>query len=188
MVDATHCLIAGSSGSGKTVLARMMHRDFSGISIFLTPKDDEPVLKNQPPKSIVESKVHYDSDIGMVQRWARNRDEKVQIIIDECQMSGLKDGSGPIVDGLHFDRDHNIKWVLVTQSPQDLSKSYSALQQCKRIFWVGPARTFHTGFLRYYKLSDIDFPERFRWIRITPSLPPKVDGPYKTRKSLADSS
>jgi hypothetical protein len=186
MADATHCLIAGSSGSGKTVLARMMHRDFSGISVFLTPKESEPVLQNSPPESIVEPLCKYDSDIERVQMWARNREEKVQIIVDECQMSGLADGTGPVVDGLHFDREHSIKWVLVTQSPQDLSDGYSALQQCKRIYWVGPARTFHTGFLRYYKLSDIDFPDRFRWIRITPSIPPVVDGPFKTRKALTD--
>jgi len=185
MTDATHCLIAGSSGSGKTVLARQMHKDFSGVSIFLTPKDTEPVLSTDAPASIVQTECKYDSDIQLVRNWAMQRPEKVQIIVDECQLSGLKDGDGTIVDGLHFDRDNAIKWVLVTQSPQDLSESYSALQQCKRIYWVGPARTFHTGFLRYYKLGDIDFPERFKWIRITPSIPPKVDGPYKTRKSLA---
>jgi len=90
-----------------------------------------------------------------------------------------------VVDGLHLDRDDAIKWVLVTQSPQDLRASYSALQQCKRIYWVGPARTFHSGFLRYYKLSDIDFPDRFEWVRITPSIPPVVEGPFNTQEAYA---
>jgi len=186
MTDATHALIAGPSGSGKTVLARMMHEDFSGVSMFLTPKDNEPVLSDTPPSSIVKTGSIYDGDIETARVWARNRPERVQIIVDECQMTGLAEGESPINEGLHLDRDSGIKWVLVTQSPQDLRASYASLQQCKRIFWVGQARTFHSGFLRYYKLSDIDFPERFEWIRITPSLPPKVDGPFTTDKALAD--
>jgi len=186
MTDATHCLIAGSSGSGKTVLARQLHKDFSGVSVFLTPKQKEPVLTTNAPASIVQTECQYDSDIDLVRNWAIGRPEKVQIIVDECQLSGLEQGNGPIVDGLHFDRDNKIKWVLVTQSPQDLSESYSALQQCKRIYWVGPARTFHTGFLRYYQLGEIDFPDRYNWIRITPSIPPVVDGPFETQKRLAD--
>lgn len=186
MVDATHCLVAGSSGSGKTVLARQMHANFSGISVFLTPKEHEPVLENDAPASVVQTHCKYDSDIELVHTWAKERPEKVQIVVDECQMSGLKDGTGVIVKGLHFDRDNHIKWVLVTQSPQDLSESYSALQQCKRIYWVGAARTFHTGFLRYYQLSDIDFPEQYEWIRITPSIPPEVAGPFDTKRRYAD--
>ena len=185
MVDATHALIAGSSGSGKTVLARQMHSEFSGISVFMTPKSAESVLPNNPPASIVRTDANYDADVKRVREWAKGRREKVQIIVDECQMTGLSDGSGPVVDGLHLDRDDAIKWVLVTQSPQDLRASYSALQQCKRIYWVGPARTFHSGFLRYYKLSDIDFPQRFEWVRITPSIPPVVEGPFNTDAEYA---
>jgi len=185
MTDATHCLIAGSSGSGKTVLARQLHQEFSGISVFLTPKDKESVLNTNTPESIVRTNAAYDRDINIVRAWAKQQDEKVQIIVDECQLSGLRDGDGPVVNGLHMDRDDLIKWVLVTQSPQDLRESYPAIQQCKRIYWVGPARTFHSGFLRYYKLSDIDFPDRFHWIRITPSIPPEVDGPFETKKELA---
>src|SRR6056297_2131935 len=120
MVDATHALIAGSSGSGKTVLSRMMHTDFSGLSVFMTPKGSESVLTDSPPASIIRTNADYDSDIKRVRDWAKARREKVQIIVDECQMTGLSDGSGPVVDGLHLDRDDGIKWVLVTQSPQDL--------------------------------------------------------------------
>jgi len=109
MVDATHALIAGSSGSGKTVLARQMHDSFSGISVFLTPKNAESVLQDRPPASVVRTGANYDSDIERVREWAKDRREKVQIIVDECQMTGLSDGSGPVVDGLHLDRDDAIK-------------------------------------------------------------------------------
>jgi hypothetical protein len=182
MTQAVHALVAGSSGGGKTTLLREMHDTFSGPSIFLTSKPTDP-LKDNPPSSIVKTSAVYDDDITKARRWALERPGAVQIIVDEVQFSGLADGGGPIARGLHEDRDRGIKWVLATQSPQDLRDGYTSLQQVQSIYWVGPAKTFHEGFFRYYRLTDIDFPEKpFTYIKIIPSLPPVVNGPYQTKK------
>jgi len=182
MTQAVHALVAGSSGGGKTTLLREMHDSFSGPSIFLTSKPTDS-LKDNPPKSIVKTSAVYDDDITKAREWALARPGAVQIIVDEVQFSGLADGGGPIARGLHEDRDRGIKWVLATQSPQDLRGGYTSLQQVQSIYWVGPAKTFHEGFFRYYRLTDIDFPEeRFKYIKIIPSLPPVVHGPYSTKK------
>lgn len=182
MTQAVHALVAGSSGGGKTTLLREMHDRFSGPSIFMTTKPSDP-LPDNPPSSIVRPSAVYDDDIIKARQWALARNGPVQIIVDEVQFSGLADGAGPIARGLHEDRDRKIKWVLATQSPQDLRGGYTSLQQVNAIYWVGPARTFHEGFIRYYRLQDIDFPEeRFSYIKIIPSLPPEVYGPYRTKK------
>lgn len=186
MSQATHCLVTGSSGGGKSTLLREMHDTFSGISVFLTVKSNERKAAHEPPRRITESSCSYDGAIARTRQWAKERPERVQIIVDECQQSGLANGEGPLVDGLHEDREDNIKWVPCTQSPQSLSDGYTALQQCESIYWVGTAKTFHDGFFRYYSLQDIDFPqEPYSYVKIKPTKPPKVVGPAKTKEKYA---
>lgn len=198
-MKAYHLLVTGSSGGGKTTYLREVHATADCCSLFLTPKSHESnvagnkvagrkglstsVTRASRP-SDVRCKwlgASYPESAQTAREWAHAiREQKgwpVQIIVDECQQAEEMTSAnrGPIRSGLHEDRDRGIKWVLSTQDPQDLQKSYSSIKQCRYIVWCGPVKTFHKGFLEYYNIDPSLLPEReYKYVTITPSLPPTV--------------
>lgn len=207
-MQAKHVLLTGSSGGGKTTKAREYHAEFQGASVYLTTKPRETgfegkqVSGRRALNSVVSDAsgprdakakwvgADYDSALATVREWAHDvathRSWPVQIIVDECQNSGLADGDGPLVDGLHEDRDRGIKWVPTTQDPQDLRDGYSAIKQVEYIVWCGPVKTFHKGFLDFYGIEAGDLPdEPYHCHTIKPTLPPEVVARHQTKSRYA---
>lgn len=207
-MQAKHILLTGSSGGGKTTRAREYHAEFQGASLYLTTKSQETGFEGQRVagrealNTVVrdadgarDSKAKwygadYDAALETARAWAQDvaqhRGWPVQVVVDECQNSGLADGDGPLVEGLHEDRGDGIKWVAVTQDPQDLNDGYSALKQVRHIVWVGPVKTFHKGFLQYYNIDPGQLPEKpYQYHVIEPSLPPKVVFKGTTKEKYA---
>jgi len=207
-MQAHHVLITGSSGGGKTTYAREMHATYNGASIYVTSKDTESnvtgrkagsrqtlntAVRDASRASDVRVKwfgATYDKDLRTIRDWAHDIHTHLgwstQIIVDEAQNSGLRDNTGPVKHGLHEDRDKRIKWVPVTQDPQDMKKGYSALKQCRYIVWVGEPNSFHKGFLSYYNLQDVQLPTKpYQFVVVKPSLPPTVAHSGTTSKQYS---
>lgn len=200
MTQAYHTLIAGSSGGGKSTLARQAHAEFRGPSAFLTTKSRgresgvqghevsgrkalDTATKQADRWERLRVKWYnasYPEATHAVRRWAHDVADysgyPVQVIVDECQETPLSDSEGALKEGLHQDRDVPIKWVPVTQSPQDLkeSRGYAGINQCQYITWVGPAMTFHKGFIEYYSLKGKLPREKYRYHVVRPTNPPTV--------------
>jgi len=203
MTEAKHLAVFGSSGSGKTTLLRELHAEFDGVSIFLTTKNTESGVAGKQVSgmhamatagegasnwSSVRMKWYgasYPDAVEVARKYAHNITETVgvpvQIIVDEVQnAASFTDGAGPVKDGLHEDRDRGIKWVISTQSPQDLKTSqngYGPIQQCQFIVWVGAAKTWHEGFLKHHfgaGYRELVPGEKYRYHVIDPSVPPTV--------------
>ena len=158
-MKAEHILCAGPSGGGKTTYLRELHARHDGPSIFVTTKQSERKAHSNPPKRIRESGASYPDAIEKARAWARDREETVQIIVDECQNAPtFTDGEGPLKDGLHEDRSAGVKWVITTQSPSDLrtrENGYAPVQQAELWIWCGPLKTWHTGFFQANGMSDM---------------------------------
>jgi hypothetical protein len=158
-MKAEHVLVAGPSGGGKTTYLRELHARHDGPSIFLTSKSGERKAHDRPPKRVRKSSAAYPEDIEQSRQWGRERSETVQIIVDECQNAPtFTSGKGPLKEGLHEDRSSGVKWVVATQSPGDLRTSqngYAPVQQAKHWVWVGPLKTWHTGFMNANGMSDM---------------------------------
>lgn len=196
-MKAYHALVTGSSGGGKTTYLREIQDTVDACSLYLTSKDHESgvagtrvagrtalntAVSRASQATDVRCKWYgadYDGSIRIAREWAHDVREHMgwptQIIVDEAQDSGLADGDGPLVQGLHEDRDRGIKWVPATQDPQDLRDGYGAIKQCRHIVWCGPPNSFHKGFLSYYDLVSVDLPtEPYHYAVIKPSYPPEV--------------
>jgi hypothetical protein len=159
VTDAEHVLVAGPSGGGKTTYLREMHASHDGPSIFLTSKSNERKAHDRPPERVRKSSAAYPADITQAREWAKQRPETVQIIVDEAQSApSFIDGEGPVKDGLHEDRSAGVKWVIATQNPMDLRTNrngYGPIQQCQYWVWVGPLKTWHTGFFDGNGMNDM---------------------------------
>jgi len=152
-------IVSGGQGSGKTTLLREMHANFDGPSFFLTTKGNERKAESDPPMRHRKSSCSYPDEIRTARQWARRYDGTVQIIVDECQNAPtFLDGQGPLKDMLHEDRESGVKTVLSTQTPEDLrtkENNYGPVQQCDWWAWVGPLKTWHSGFFNANDLSDM---------------------------------
>lgn len=192
-MKAYHVCVGGPSGGGKSTYLRELHAEYDGLSVFLTTKDDETTAVHDPPRRIVRSPASYPDDIAQVREWARDRPESVQVIVDEAQNAPSfrdKQGAdGPVRKGLHEDRDQAVKWVIATQNPQDLRTSannYGPVQQCVSFVWVGPTRTWHSGFLNWLSIDAGELPDDDHEVAvIEPSDPPHVVHRTKTKRKYA---
>ena len=159
MRNAEHLLVAGPSGGGKTTHLREMHARHDGPSVFLTPDPDEHAAAHRPAWRTCRAGAQYPADIQRVRRWAREHERDVQVIVDEVQGApSFVDGDGPVKRGLHRDRKAGVKWVIATQNPMDLrtdKNGYGPVQQADKWVFVGPARTWHTGFFRANDMADL---------------------------------
>jgi len=153
-VDAEHVMVAGPSGGGKTTYLREMHARHGGPSVFLTPKKNERKASSNPPKRVRKSSCSYPGDIEKTREWAIQRDELVQVIIDEAQNAPTfaEGADGPVRKMLHEDRSKGVKCVIASQNPQDFHQGgdykYGAVQQCEYWTFVGKAKTWHVPFFR----------------------------------------
>jgi hypothetical protein len=152
-------IVSGGQGGGKTTYLREMHDRFDGPSIFLTTKRYERKAISSPPQRIRRSSSRYPEDIQKARQWARAHDETVQLIVDECQNAPtFIDGDGPVREMLHEDREAGVKTVISTQSPSDLrtdKRNYAPVQQCDWWVWVGPLKTWHSGFFNANGMGDM---------------------------------
>jgi energy-coupling factor transporter ATP-binding protein EcfA2 len=168
VTDAEHVLVAGPSGGGKTTYLREMHAVHEGASAFLTPKTNErKAFDNTEYEQLSEgvyrrarvSSASYPRDIERTRKYAKQRSDSVQVIVDEAQQApSFIDGRGPVKNGLHEDRSAGVKWVIATQSPSDLRTNrngYGPIQQCKFWVWCGPLKTWHEGFFQSNGMSDM---------------------------------
>lgn len=200
-MKAYHTLVTGSSGGGKTTFLREIHAEADGCSLFITTKSNESnvtghkvagrkALNTAVARASRATDVRcrwygasYPQAAQTAREWAhdvrKHKGWPTQIIIDECQEApSFREGDGPVRDGLHKDRDSGIKWVISTQSPQDLRTSkngYGPIQQCKYIVWVGETHTLHGGFLDHHKITTEMLPnELYKYTVIKPTRPPEV--------------
>lgn len=111
-----------------------------------------------------------------------------QIIVDEAQhalpddenRSSVESGN-PLAWGLHQGRDLNIKCVVATQDVSDLY--YTPLKNCAYFVWVGKVKSFHDGFLRYWKFNELSLPtENHRYVVINPTKPASIVYRGETKK------
>jgi len=179
-VEAEHVLVCGPSGGGKTTYLRELHARHDGPSIFLTTKSNERKAISDPPRRIRQSSCDYPGSIVKARQWAKRHDETVQVIVDECDTAPtfLDGEDGPVRGMLHDDREDLVKTVIATQNPQDLRNNtwnYGPLQQCQYVVWVGPAKTWHTGFTDWLSLSSDQLPDQnYQYHVIEPTAPPQV--------------
>lgn len=183
MTDAKHLLVAGPSGGGKTTYLREQHARHDGPSIFLTTKKNERKAASDPPLRIRKSSCSYPDDIEQARQWALERNERVQVIVDEAQNAPtFADGAdGPLRTGLHEDRSRGVRYVVATQNPQDLHTTqfkYGPVQQCEYWVFCGPLKDWHVGFLSGNNMKDLQpyMPtENYEYVVIRPtaSLPPE---------------
>lgn len=179
-VEAEHVLVCGPSGGGKTTYLRELHAKHDGPSLFLTPKKNERKAASNPPWRIRQSSCSYPGSIQKARQWAKRHDETVQVIVDEVQNAPtfLDGEDGPMRKMLHEDRSDGVKAVLATQNPQDLRNNtwnYGPLQQCQYVVWVGPARTWHSGFTNWLNLENDQLPDdNYQYHVIEPTAPPRV--------------
>jgi len=211
-MQAPHVTCVGAQGSGKTTYLRELHADFDGASVFLTPKSRESSIEGrdvsgrQALNTVVtqatgprdaKAKMYgasYPEDASTAREWSHDVSEHkswpVQIIIDEAHETLISKSKGPVKDGLHLDRSLGIKYVIATQSPQDLKeqRGYPAVNQCRYITWVGPSRVFQKGFIDHYHLDETDAglpTEPYRYHVINPSNPPEVVYRGETKEKYA---
>jgi hypothetical protein len=182
MTQVEPIIVSGGQGSGKTTYLREIHARYDGPSIFLTSKGGERKAHHRPPERIRKSSAAYPADISQARQWARERSETVQVIVDECQNAPtFIDGEGPLREMLHEDREAGVKTVISTQSPGDLrtdDHGYGPVQQCDWWVWVGPLKSWHSGFFNANGLADVKplMPtQKYRYAVIKPvdSLPPE---------------
>lgn len=175
-MKAHHVLVAGSSGGGKTTLARQYHAEFEGSSIFLTTKKNERTAERDPPTRIRKSSCTYPKDVHIAREWALKREGAVQVIVDEADSampdSESKSGPGsgnPLREGLHKDREERIKYVVCTQDPSDLY--YPPLKQCQHFVFVGEPAMWMEGFFRYFNIprEDVEALEDYEYVVMTRS-------------------
>lgn len=212
-MKAYHTLVVGDSGTGKTTLLRELHDEFRGVSIWVNHNGETGVrgvvaasergmrqavgeyrqwdavrinmrTERSPTAAFAEARAFAHSVYQTV-------GVPVQIVLDEAhaalpdsdELSGPGSGN-PVRAALHEDRDKGVKVVLGTQDPSDLY--YPPIKQVRHIAWVGPPSSFHEGFVRYYKLKDIEWPtERFEYVVIKPSMPPEVVYRARTNQKYA---
>lgn len=181
-VDAEHLLVCGPSGGGKTTYLRQLHAQHDGASAFLTTKPNERTAQNSHPqhRRYRESSCSYPGAIEPVRDAARSESGVAQVIVDEVDTAPtFADGeNGPVRRMLHDDRELGVKCVIATQNPQDLHTSqwkYGPLQQCEYVVWVGPVKTWHTGFTDWLDVDRSQLPdENYTYVVIDPSAPPQV--------------
>lgn len=168
-------IVSGGQGSGKTTYLRELHARYDGPSIFLTTKSNERKAAKNEPQRIRKSSCSYPGHISKARRWARQHPENVQVIVDECQNAPtFTDGQGPLKDMLHEDREAGVKTVISTQSPSELrtdENGYGPVQQCDWWVWVGPLKSWHTGFFNANGLSDVKnlMPtEKYKYVEMQP--------------------
>lgn len=184
-------LVCGPSGGGKSTYMRERHAKFDGISIWLTTKKNERKAEHSPPNRIRRSSCSYPEDIEQARRWGVQRPEPVQICIDEVHNAPtFSDGEdGPVRTILHENREDGVEAVIATQNPQDLRTTrwnYGPLQNCAWIVWVGPARTWHSGFREWLSLEADQLPDtNYRYHVIRPSDPPEVAYRGRTSKQYS---
>lgn len=156
---AEHLAVVGPSGGGKTTHLRERHAREDGPSVFLTTKTYERTAAHSPPFRVRRSNADYPADIRRVRSWARQRNETVQVVVDEVDNAPtFTEGEGPLLDGLEEDREDGVKYVIATQNPQNLhhpENGYGPIQNCEYLIWVGPVKTWHEGFLRSNGLYSI---------------------------------
>jgi len=191
-VQANHALVSGPAGGGKTTLARQLHAEHPGPSVFLTIKgeDEEAAPTRDPPRRVYRPGAEYPADRRRAREWARDHPEEVQVIVDEAQRApSFGDGDGPLADGLHEDRSGRVKWVVLTQNPMDLrtdDRGYGPVQQIPYWAFAGAARTWHVGFFNANNMSDMPphLPtEPFEYVVLRPvaSLSPEERIVYRGR-------
>jgi hypothetical protein len=181
-VDAEHVLVGGPSGGGKTTFLREMHARHDGASAFLTTKSNERTAQADHAHfpRVRRSSCSYPEDIHDVRTAAQNNDGVAQVCIDEVDTAPtfLDGEDGPVRGMLHDDRSQRVKCVIATQNPQDLRTTtwkYGPLQQCAYFVWVGPVKTWHSGFFDWLGVSSDQLPdENYQWVVIRPSDPPEV--------------
>jgi hypothetical protein len=201
-MKAYHTLVTGSSGGGKTTLLRELHETFPGLSIWVNHSGESGVAGKRASgqqamrssdRNLINLQVgDADSGCELAREFAREYTSATgypaQIIVDEAHNTSLSDGEGALKQGLHEDRDHRIKWVPATQSPQDLkeSRGYPGINQCQWIVWVGTSKTFQSGFINHYNLDDAGLPEeQYKFHKILPSRPPRVVYKGETKREFA---
>lgn len=177
-MQADNTLVVGAQGTGKTTYLRQLHASFKGQSAFLTTKKGETKAAYDPPRRLRKSPASYPTDLKAARQWAREERGPTQIIVDEAQNApSFRVGDGPVRDGLHQDREAGVRWVIATQSPQDLHTSqnaYGPIQQCTYFIWVGPPNSWHDGFIRHHGLDGVLPTELYRFHVIRPTRPPRV--------------
>jgi len=198
-MDAHHLLVVGDSGSGKTTLLRQIHEQIPAPSVWQNPGRDESRVAGQEVGTLESmlgacSSVDRWEDLRLNNTSTRDRltvlsecrdfahtlwsraGRPTQIVVDEAHevLPESVDNSNPVRQMLHKDRDRGVRVVLSTQDPQDLARA--PLKQVRRLVWVGRPSTWHRGFMRYYNLDpDEHLPsERFEWVDLDPSEPPRV--------------
>lgn len=176
MTRAEHVLVAGPSGGGKSTYLREMHARHDGASVFLTTKSGERSAHHRPPERVRQSSAHYPRDLERARDWAVQRDELVQVIVDEAQNAPTfaAGDDGPCRTMLHEDREAGVKAVVATQNPQDLRTGqfkYGPIQQCEYWVFVGPAKDWHVAFFQANNMADLVplLPtERFEYVVLNP--------------------
>jgi len=181
-VEAEHVLVCGPSGGGKTTYLRELHARHDGASAFLTTKPNERTAQDshrEHPR-VRRSSCSYPGDVEPVRAAAREEDGLAQVIVDEVETAPtfLDGEDGPVRGMLHDDRELGVKCVIATQNPQDLRTTewnYGPLQQCEYIVWVGPVKTWHSGFTDWLGVGGDQLPsENYQYVVLEPSDPPRV--------------